>query len=154
MFTPVRVFLRNTCCIFLQDLLYIFGINSLLKRRNVSSLSFVYEIINHFFKCPDLLKKYIFFIPGLPARYSHVSYFPTPGMNLLSRSHVFQALSCANNYGEKFDIFVSNIEQFKNIFHDCAVFCVKLFIYFVIWFCFLLLLACAVECCIQINKCK
>lgn len=88
-----------------EDLLRIFQLHSLEKRRICSSMIFLYNLIHYKIDCSNLLEKICFHVPRSASRRHPCFYLPTPRLNTQKFSPIYTMCNNYNRHQDKFDVF-------------------------------------------------
>lgn len=99
-----------------EDLLAMFTLDSLLKRRTVQSIIFLYKIIHNIIKCEDLSDNIYYHVPRITSRNSQTFFLPTPRTNVLTQAPLFQMCRNYNDVDGILDIFQTNVGQIKKLY--------------------------------------
>lgn len=89
-----------------------FQVVSLLHRRNVLSVKFLYNIIHNNIDCPKILNAITFKIPRLESRYETMFYIPRSRTNIMCKSPIY--VMC-NNYNRICKITDINFDSITDI---------------------------------------
>lgn len=93
-----------------------FDMCSLLRRRVMCTIIFLYKIINNKINCPSITSLIKYRVPRLTARTSNILMVPTPRTNILASSPLHQICLNYNNIEQRLDIFNCKIADIKNIY--------------------------------------
>lgn len=93
-----------------------FEISSLIRRRIMHSIIFLYKIINNKINCACLTSLLRFRIPRINSRTNNVLMLPTSRTNILETSPLHQMCLNYNSIEDSLDIFNCKITDIKNIY--------------------------------------
>ena len=93
-----------------------FEMSSLVRRRVMHSVIFLYKIINNKINCAYLTSFLKYRIPRLNSRTNNVLMLPTSRTNILETSPMYQMCLNYNSIEASLDIFCCSITNIKNIY--------------------------------------
>lgn len=96
-----------------------FGIQSLELRRIISSLTFLYNLLNNKIDCASLLSLLQFNVPPIATRKTITFYCPTVRTNLLAKSPIFVMSNNYNRISNNCDINCCSLRDLKTTATNC-----------------------------------
>lgn len=93
-----------------------YGYKSLMVRRNMHSVIFLYNVINFTFDCTEILNKINFNVPLTVRRHNEAFYLDTAKTNVLHYSPLYMMFRNYSTVQDSIDIFHSSIVCIKNHF--------------------------------------
>ena len=82
-----------------------FGFRDLHCRRTIASLNFLKKLVHFHIDCPDLLSRLYLLVPRLSSRSHDCFYLPTPRLNVVKHSPIYEMCTLYNSEQNAFDIF-------------------------------------------------
>lgn len=87
-----------------SELLHLFHIQSLISRREINDISFLFKLLNGFIDCPELLHQICYLTPSLRLRKSVLFRQPTPRTNIGKNCPLSRMCNYFNNVSDQCDI--------------------------------------------------
>lgn len=99
-----------------EDLLRQFNMQSLQTRRDMTSVIFLYKIVNNIIDCPELLYRIGLRVPRAGSRDTQLLHLPYARTHRLSYSPLHQMIHCHSSIEDHCDILNTSISAIREIF--------------------------------------
>lgn len=99
-----------------EELLKMFNMSSLIKRKKVNSISFLHKLINNNLDCTPLLDQLTFRVPRVSARGGHLFQLAIPHSNVLLGSPLHSMCRDYAEWDKTLDLFICTLSDICAIY--------------------------------------